>query len=97
MKCRPKDDISGADALAAMLPQTCDMDGMDEKVSVNINTHKPTNISGTTFLSANCILKLLSLQVVCQEWMSGFQFLSRHCFQERVKVSFCCCYTHNRG
>ena len=33
-KCKPKDDVSGADALAAALgSDTCDMDGMDEKVN----------------------------------------------------------------
>jgi len=32
-KCKPKDDVSGADALAAALgSDTCDMDGMDEKL-----------------------------------------------------------------
>ena len=31
-KCRPKEELSGADALAAMVEDTCDMDGMDGKV-----------------------------------------------------------------
>ena len=31
-KCRPKEELSGADALAEMVGETCDMDGMDEKV-----------------------------------------------------------------
>ena len=31
--CRLKDELSGADALAEAVGETCDMDGMDEKVS----------------------------------------------------------------
>ena len=31
-KCKPKEEMGGADALAEMVGETCDMDGMDEKV-----------------------------------------------------------------
>ena len=30
--CRLKEELSGADALAEAVGETCDMDGMDEKV-----------------------------------------------------------------
>ena len=34
-KCKPKEEMGGADALAEMVGETCDMDGMDEKVRIH--------------------------------------------------------------
>ena len=35
-KCKPKEEMGGADALAEMVGETCDMDGMDEKVWIHL-------------------------------------------------------------
>ena len=35
-KCKPKEEMGGADALAEMVGETCDMDGMDEKVWIKL-------------------------------------------------------------
>ena len=48
--CRLKEELSGADALAEAVGETCDMDGMDEKVSYYHTTYYTRSYLFSPFL-----------------------------------------------